>query len=234
MTDRSASHTVGWAIRRSCRTREPGLSRNECQGVGYVGEVNHLRSGMNAGEEAVLEAVLADPVCRAIVDRAPQLGLTEWWLTAGAVFQNVWNAVDGRPPGYGINDYDIFYFDDADLSWEAENRVISAAGTLFADLAATVEVRNEARVHLWYEEKFGTPSDPFVSAADAIDSFASTTCSIGVTRDTTGLHVYAPYGLTDVFALHLRPHRRLAPRSVYETKVRQYQERWPSLTHDPW
>lgn len=187
-----------------------------------------------SAEVAMLEAVLADPVCRAILDRAPQLGLAEWWLTAGAVFQNVWNAVEGRPPGYGINDYDIFYFDDSDLSWEAEDRVISAAGDLFGDLDATVEVRNEARVHLWYEEKFGTPAEPFVSAADAIDAFASTTCSVGITRVSQGLRIYAPYGLADVFAMHLRPHRRIAPRSVYETKVRQYQARWPSLSHDPW
>ncbi|WP_299521214.1 nucleotidyltransferase family protein [uncultured Serinicoccus sp.] len=51
----------------------------------------------------------------------PQLGLREWWLTAGAVFQNVWNAIEGRPAGYGINDYDVFYFDAEDLSWDAED-----------------------------------------------------------------------------------------------------------------
>ncbi|MBM7515763.1 nucleotidyltransferase family protein [Nocardioides nitrophenolicus] len=156
----------------------------------------------------------------AIVDRTPQLGLAERWLTAGAVFQNVWNAVDGRPPGYGVKDYDIFYFDDSDLSWEAEDRIVSAAETLFGDLVATVEVRNEARVHLWYEERFGTPTEPFASAADAICSFASTTCSVGVTRDGESLRVYAPHGLADILALHMRPHRRLAPRSVYETAGR--------------
>ena len=112
--------------------------------------------------------------------------------------------------------------------------MIQAAARLFADVAATIEVRNEARVHLWYEEKFGTAAEPFTSAVDAIDAFASTTCSVGVTRDPSGLRVYAPYGLVDVFAMHLRPHRRLAPRSVYETKVRQYAERWPALSHDPW
>lgn len=189
---------------------------------------------MSTDEAAVLEAVLADPVCQAILDRVPQLGLAEWWLTAGAVFQNVWNAVEGRPPGYGINDYDLFYFDDSDLSWEAEDRVISAAAGLFGDLAATIEVRNEARVHLWYEEKFGTPAESFASAADAIDAFASTTCSVGINRAPEGLQIYAPPGLADVFAMRMRPHRRLAPRSVYETKVRQYRERWPSLSHDPW
>jgi hypothetical protein len=36
---------------------------------------------------------------------------------------------------------------------------------------AEVEIRDEARVHLWYEAKFGTPCPPYTSAADAIDSF---------------------------------------------------------------
>lgn len=184
--------------------------------------------------ERLLVAVLADPVCAAIVDRAPSLGLPEWWLTAGAVFQNVWNAVEGRAPGHGIKDYDLFYFDDRDLSWEAEDQVIGRAAALFDDLDATVEMRNEARVPLWYGDRFGVPAPVFTSARDAIDAFASTTCCVGVTNGPDGLQVYAPYGLADVFALRMRPHPRLAPRAVYETKVRQYQERWPSLTADPW
>lgn len=185
-------------------------------------------------EEVVLDAVLADPVCRTILDRAPRLGLGEWWLTAGAVFQNVWNAVEHREPGYGIRDYDVFYFDDSDLSWDAEDLVIAAAAQLFGDLDASIEFRNEARVHRWYEAKYGVAAQPFTSAADAIRAFASTTCSVGLTRGRAGLRLYAPYGLTDVLTMHLRPNHRLAPQEVYEAKVRQYRERWPSLSHDPW
>ncbi|HET8604030.1 MAG TPA: nucleotidyltransferase family protein [Marmoricola sp.] len=176
----------------------------------------------------------ADPVCAAVLDRLPRLGLPEWWLTAGAVFQNVWNQVEGRPPGFGIKDYDVFYFDDADLSWEAEDRVIRSAAALFSDLEATIEVRNEARVHLWYEDKFGVAAEPFTSARDAIDAFASTTCCVGVTTTPSGVEVYAPHGLEDVFALHMRPNPRLAPQVVYEAKVSQYQRRWPTLTATPW
>ncbi|MCE1178049.1 MAG: nucleotidyltransferase family protein [Micrococcales bacterium] len=197
--------------------------------------------GLNAAslEARLLEAVLADPVCAAVLERLPRLGLPDWWLTAGAVFQNVWNAVSGLPAGHGIKDYDVFYFDDADLSWEAEDRVIRAAAGLFADLPATVEVRNEARVHLWYEEKFGVACPAFTSAADAIDAFAATTCCVGVTRAgghaAEGGHlVHAPFGLEEVFAMRMRPNPRLAPREVYEAKVLQYQSRWPRVTSEPW
>ena len=142
--------------------------------------------------------------------------------------------VKGRPPGSGIRDYDVFYFDGSDLTWEGEDRVIRAAGELFRDVEGHIELRNEARVHLWFEAKFGVKAEPFTSARDAIDSFASTTCCVGVTQSPEGLKLYAPFGLHDVFGMHLRPNRRLAPQVVYEAKVEEYRSRWPSLTHDPW
>ena len=67
-------------------------------------------------EERFLAAVTADPTVRAVLERAPSLGLTDWWLTAGILFQAVWNDLTGRPPGTGIRDADFFYF-DADTSW---------------------------------------------------------------------------------------------------------------------
>ena len=184
--------------------------------------------------DLVIAASLADPVCAAVLERMPELGLSEWWLTAGAVFQNVWNALSGLPPGTGIKDYDVFYFDESDLSWEAEDRIIRAAAELFADIGATIEIRNEARVHLWYEERFGKAISPFTSARDAIDSFAATACCVALTRDGQRIDLYAPFGLDDTIAMHLKPNRRMAPRSVYETKATQYQTRWPQLTADPW
>jgi hypothetical protein len=76
-----------------------------------------------AGEERFLEIVLADPVVGAILERAPALGQTDWWLTAGVLFQTVWNDLTGRPAGTGIRDADFFYF-DPDTSWAAEDAVI--------------------------------------------------------------------------------------------------------------
>jgi hypothetical protein len=90
---------------------------------------------------------------------------------------------------------------------------------LFADLPVPVEIRNEARVHLWYAEHFGNPAPPFRDCADAIDHFAAVCCCYGVTVDAGGrLRVYAPHGYDDPFSPFVRPNRRLAPRHVYETK----------------
>ncbi|WP_372498380.1 nucleotidyltransferase family protein [Streptomyces monomycini] len=40
----------------------------------------------------------------------------------------------GRPPTTGIKDYDVFSFDDTDLSWETENAVIEAGREVFTGL----------------------------------------------------------------------------------------------------
>ncbi|MDQ2727359.1 MAG: nucleotidyltransferase family protein [Actinomycetota bacterium] len=190
---------------------------------------------MASNLDRFVDLVLRNPVNRIVLERADQLQVPDWWLTAGAVFQTVWNVLDGRDPTAGIGDYDLFYFDDTDLSWEAEDAVIRRAAELFGDLNEIIEVRNEARVHLWYQQHFGVSARRFESTRDAIDHFASTTCCYALTRNRSGrLQVYAPHGYDDLFAQRLRPNPRLAPREVYERKAGRWIEEWPRLTVDPW
>ncbi len=63
--------------------------------------------------------------------------------------------------------------------------MIKAGQKVFADLPAGVEIRNEARVHLWYEEKFAVAYPPYDSTEAAIDSFAATTCCLRVRVELT-------------------------------------------------
>ncbi|WP_330434266.1 nucleotidyltransferase family protein [Streptomyces sp. NBC_00825] len=189
-----------------------------------VEQLDGLRSVLSRNE------VLTD-----VMTRAATLELPGWYVTAGCLFQTVWNVVTDRPPTSGIKDYDIFYFDGTDLSWEAEDVVIKAGQEVFAGLPAEVEIRNEARVHLWYEQKFGVPCPPHDSTEAAIDSFAATTCCLGVRLDRDGgWRVYAPHGLSDVFNLVVRPNPVLAPQEVYEAKAARWRDEWPELTVLPW
>ncbi|MFL5999708.1 MAG: nucleotidyltransferase family protein [Streptomyces sp.] len=198
-----------------------------------VEQLDGLRSVLSRNE------VLAD-----VLTRAATLELPGWYVTAGCLFQTVWNVVTDRPPTSGITDrpptsgikdYDIFYFDATDLSWEAEDAAIKAGQEVFAGLPAEVEIRNEARVHLWYEQKFGVPCPPHESTEAAIDSFAATTCCLGVWLGPGGeWRVYAPHGLSDVFNLVVRPNPVLAPREVYEAKAARWKDEWPELTVLPW
>lgn len=187
------------------------------------------------GRDHFLDIVTSNPLVESVLGRAARMNLPDWYLTAGCLFQTVWNVLDGHPPRRGIRDYDVFYFDSDDLSWEAEDRVIQEAGDVFSDLGVQVEVRNEARVHLWYEAKFGKPCPAFASSADAIDHFAATACCLGVRREPDGSHnVHAPYGFDDLFDFVLRPNPVLAPRDVYEAKALRWSGLWPRLVTLPW
>ena len=183
-----------------------------------------------------LHRVLAEnTVLVDVLQRAAQLDLPGWYVTAGCVFQTVWNVMTGRALTSGIRDYDLFYFDDGDLSWEAEDLQIQRGRDAFAGIETPVEIRNEARVHLWYEQRFGVPCAPYASTEAAIDSFPSTSCCIGVRVESDGRwRIYAPHGLSDAFNLIVRPNPVLAPRRVYEEKTARWRAQWPELTVLPW
>jgi hypothetical protein len=170
-----------------------------------------------------------------VLARAVVMNLPGWYLVAGCLYQTVWNVVTGHPPESGILDYDLAYFDDSDTSWNAEDAVIRAGDQAFAGLPAPVQIRNQARVHLWYEQKFGVACRPHQSTEAAIDTYESKTASLGVHVDAGGRwRIYAPYGLADVFNLVVRPNPTLAPRHVYEAKTVRWSRQWPSLSVMPW
>ena len=145
-----------------------------------------------------------------VLSVARRLCLPDWLVFSGAVYQPVLNHLTHRPLDYGIKDYDLGYFDGSDLSYEAEDAVIRRVKTAFDEpLRSMVEVRNQARVHLWFEAKFGEAYEPLSSTAEALERFASATFAVGVRLESDDrLHIEAPFGLADLFALRLRPNPR--------------------------
>jgi uncharacterized protein len=157
----------------------------------------------------------ATPPLMQVLSVARRLCLPDWLVFSGAVYQPVLNHLTGRPLDYGIKNYDLAYFDASDLSYEAEDAVIRRVRAAFDEpLRSIVEVRNQARVHLWFEAKFGEVYGPLSSTAEALERFASPTFAVGVRLESDDrLHIEAPFGLADLFALRLRSNPR-ARRSV--------------------
>lgn len=176
--------------------------------------------------------VRQNPINAAILDRAPALGLPDAWLVSGSLFQTVWNVTTGRAPTCGIKDYDVFYF-DPDTSYEAEDTQIKRVASSFADLNAEIELRNQARVHLWYEKHFGVDYPPLATACEGIDRFLAIACKVGIALDGHA-RVYAPDGLADVKALRIRPNASANfSAEHYQTKSARWKSKWPELTIDP-
>ena len=159
------------------------------------------------------------------------LALPDWLVMSGAVYQRVLNHLTGRPPDYGVRDYDLGYFDLSDISYEAEDRVIRRVAAAFDEpLRSAVEVRNQARVHLWFEGKFGETYTPLRCTAEALERFVSPMFAIGVRLEPDDrLRIEAPFGLADLFALRLRPNP-LRPFGGFERVAAGVLRRWPEVT----
>lgn len=182
-----------------------------------------------------LENILfASPVLAPIFRQWSAISLPDCWLAAGAVAQTFWNAAFGFAPDHGLSDVDLVYFDAADLSEVAEARHANRIRNLFADLPVRLDVKNEARVHLWYASKFGYTISPYRSTAHAIATFPTTATAIGARPTSRGLSISAPFGLSDLFDLVVRPNKTQITRLIYEAKLARWRSIWPDLTIVDW
>lgn len=148
--------------------------------------------------------------------------------------QTVWNAAHGFDAGHAIKDYDIAYFDDSDLSAASEDGVEAAVCSLLSDVGATLDVTNQARVHVWYGTRFGHDIPANESLEKAIATWPATATCVGVRYDGDRFVVCAPFGLSDMFGLVVRPNKAIVTRQVYEEKAARWKKAWPRLDVIPW
>lgn len=197
---------------------------------------DHLRlSGESFDvQRAVLTAMIRDePTLMVVLEGIRDV--PEGLLVAGALYNMVWNRLTGRPSLDSVSDIDVFYFDDSDLSYDAEDVVIKRLVPRFAALPLPVQVRNQARVHLWFEQKFGSPFAPLTSSAEMLGRYASKTHAVGarLAPDDT-IEIVAPFGLDDIFSFRITPNPVLDNRAVHEKKAARAKSVWPELTVIGW
>ena len=184
------------------------------------------------GLEARLDAILrTTPGLMHVMRTARDLDLPDWMIFSGAIYQPVWNHLTGRDPAYGIKDYDLAYFDASDISYEAEDAVIKRVAAAFeAPFNDLVEVRNQARVHVWFEGKYGEAYPPLTHSAEAIARFTSPAFSVGVRLEADDTFtVVAPFGLEDLFAMRIR-HNPVRRTPGLVRTAENARGRWPELT----
>jgi hypothetical protein len=94
-----------------------------------------------------------------------------------------------------------------------------------------IEVRNQARVHLWYPRKHGLPYPALQSSTQGIDRFLTKNTQVGIRRRQDGYDVYAPNGFDDIADMIVRPNP--GPNfsaANYEAKARRWKRLWPEIT----
>lgn len=187
-------------------------------------------------QRAVLAAmILSNPVLMEVLRGLRAEALPDGLLVAGAIYNMVWNRLTNRPDLAGVNDIDVFYFDPSDTGYDAEDRVIRRFDARFAALPLPVQVRNQARVHLWFPEKFGIAFAPLTSSAEMLGRYASKTHAVAsrLEADDT-LTILAPFGLDDIFSFRITPNRVLDNRPAHEAKGARAKSVWPEITVVDW
>ena len=172
-----------------------------------------------------LRDVSLNPANAEILGRWNALALPNAWLVAGCLFQTVWNIQTNRPPEAGIKDYDLFYFDAKDLSDSGEQKTQDRVNAVLSDLDITVEVANQARVHLWYPRHFGRPYPELSSCEEGIKRFLVLETCVGVRPN----ECHAPFGLQGIYAGTLSPNPLTPYTELFTEKVASYRARWPNL-----
>lgn len=182
-------------------------------------------------ETRLIEIVRADPDLMQVLTTVRNLDLPDWRLFSGAVYQGVWNDRTGRPVGHGVKDYDIGYF-DPDTSWDAEDVFIKRAAAVFDEpLRSLVEVRNQARVHIWFPDHFNEPYEPLTHTDEALSRFVAPAFAVGVRLETDDtISIAAPFGLQDVFDMVIRPNPNRPRASGWDKVIASARARWPELT----
>lgn len=182
-------------------------------------------------EDRLEEIIRAAPTLMYVLEKARELDLPDWMIFSGAIYQRVFNHLTGREADYGVKDYDLGYHDPSDTSYEAEDVVIQRVAAAFEPpLRELVEVRNQARVHIWFEPKFGEAYAPLTHTGEAVGRFTTVAFAVGVRlMEDDRLKIVAPFGLEDMFALRLRPNPTRATAGFARTAA-NVTRRWPELT----
>jgi len=154
----------------------------------------------------------------------------DWLVGGGVLYKLVWNRLHGYLETAHVNDVDVVFFDSEDLSPEREQTVERGLWARRPDVPW--EAKNQAAVHLWYEEKFGHAVPPLRSSEEGVGANPGTATAVGIRLlADDDLYVAAPLGLDDLFEMVLRRNpRRVTPESFRKWVVKKgIRERWPKV-----
>jgi uncharacterized protein len=184
-------------------------------------------------EAFLIESLRASPRVMEVLAIARAAKLPDWRLVAGSIYGTVWNALTGMPPDHGIKDYDICYF-DPDTSYDGEDIVIKAVAAITPNyLLPLVEVRNQARVHLWFGAKFGGDYPPLSCTDEALTRYLCYSDAVAVRLEADdSISICAPFGLDDVFNMVMRPNPGRGKTQNGATKFASIQSRWPDVRYE--
>jgi hypothetical protein len=202
---------------------------------GKIQMLQGYNTDINTQIKLLEDIVMSSEVLKTALIRAKQLNIGNYYIGAGCITQTVWNYLSNYPLEYGIKDIDFVYYDSINIDIESENNVIRQVKQLYSDIKIEIDVKNQARVHLWYEDHFGYSIEPYSSLEAAINTWPTTATAIGIRiANNNDFIVYAPFGLNDLFGMIVRANKVQITKEIYEKKLDSWLSKWPDLFVTPW
>lgn len=169
-----------------------------------------------------------------LLDCVHQYGPPGAWIGAGAVRAAVWNRLHGLPPTHGVSDIDVIWMQDG--PWDPTVEQHFAQQLHHHRPSWRWDVCNQAWVHHWYPDRFGQTISPIRSVKDGVAGWPETATCVAVRRTAdpgAPLEYIAPYGLSDLFEMVLRP--TPGRTDAFHTRLAQkrFLERWPNVRVTP-
>ncbi|WP_052703038.1 nucleotidyltransferase family protein [Paenibacillus beijingensis] len=153
-----------------------------------------------------------------------QLDLPNWCIAAGYVRNFVWDYLHGYPNRTPLNDVDVLYYDQDDLSEETEKKFEVLLKNQLQDY--NWSIKNQARMHVRNHE------NPYMSVTDAMKRWPETATAVGIHIDKkNNLEITAPHGLNDLFDMVIRRSSYYKDKDYFYTRVqsKKWLETWPKL-----
>jgi len=183
-------------------------------------------SGCADLEQRLTHLLMQDEQRTAIIQQVAALNLPDCWLSAGFIRDAVWDAAHGSGPAIR-GDVDVIWHSGASGSAAMDQSLERQLATGMPDVDWSV--KDQARMH----SRNGDA--PYASCAEAMRHWPETATAVAVRQRPDGtLAICAPFGLADLFALHLRPAGAFADakRAIFDERVKAkaWLARYPSLT----
>lgn len=166
----------------------------------------------------------------AILAAVREQELPDGYVGGGVVRNVVWDYLHRFAKPSFVADVDVGYFDPVDMRPERDLAVEEALKRKLPGVPW--DVKNQAGVHLWYEERFGHSIEPYKSAEDAISTFPEYATSVGIrVNGDERLEVIAPLGLDDLFNMTVRRNPCQVTLEIFRRRIaeKKYNERWPEV-----
>lgn len=184
--------------------------------------------------ELIKEILAQSDFVNEILIKLNLVGFSNYYICGDCLAKIVWNYLSNNDLAYEIEEINFSYYDSSDLSKLSEDAMKGRLESLFSNLNIHFKVRNEARTHLEYKEKFGMDMIQYSSLEEAISSAPTTATSIGARFENGEILLYAPFGVSDILNKIVRLNKKQVNKDLYYNKVNEWVSIWSDLVIVPW